>query len=189
MGEHREPIKFRPAERFVKAVMDRRLVLGLTLAALMIFAAPKEIAVGAETPDAANSLHLSCSGRLAFGRTFRSSEAQPSLEFEISVRFGEGEILALVDPETSKVETALCDAEVTSGSLRIKSGDLLPIVWTRLSGATGPFIGEAIASDGDVLALSVEGQEAGGQGRPFALFAAADASAYRGVCKERQSTR
>ncbi len=169
--------------------MGRRVVFGLTLAALMISAPPKQDAAGAEAPDTADSLHLSCAGRLAFGRTFRSSEAQPSLEFEVSVRFGEGEILALVDPETSKVETALYDAEVTSGSLRIKTGDVLPIVWTRLSGVTGPLIGEAIASDGDVLALSVEGQEASGEGRPFALFAAADASAYRGVCKERQSTR
>ena len=184
MAEHPKSTTFRPVERFAKA-LGRPSVFGLTVAALMTVAAPKQFAVGAQTPEGANSLRLSCSGRLAFGRTFRSSEAQLSLEFEVLVRFGEGEILALVDPETSKVDTALYDAEVASGEMRLKSEDAMRVIWTRLSGDTGPLIGEAIAGDGDLLALSVERQEAGGERRPFALFAAAGATAYRGVCLRR----
>ena len=77
--------------------MGRRWVFEFVLAAFLIEAALTRVSVGAEPAGAANGLELSCVGRLEFGRTFLSSEAQPSLEFEVSVRFGEGEILALVD--------------------------------------------------------------------------------------------
>ena len=94
--------------------------------------------------------------------------------------------MALVDPETSKVDTALYDAEVASGEMRLKSEDAMRVIWTRLSGDTGPAHrrGHRQAT-GTSLLLSVEGQEAGGERRPFALFAAAGATAYRGVCLRR----
>lgn len=163
--------------------MACRRSLEIALAASLI-EATLTVAVCAMPEDAANVLVFSCRGRLEFGRTFLSSEAQPSLEFEVSVRFGEGEILALVDPETSRVKTVLYDAEVKSGSLRFKDGDEKRVVWTRLSGATGPLVGEALASDRDVIALSVDRQAPDG-GRPFALFAAAGGRAYRGDCRAR----
>ncbi|HZZ61930.1 MAG TPA: hypothetical protein VFE63_12265 [Roseiarcus sp.] len=166
--------------------MNRRGVFGLALAALLVEASPAQIALSAEPSGAANGVDLSCFGRLAFGRMFLSSEAQQSLEFEVSLRFGEGEILALIDPETSKVDTILYDAEVTSGSLRFKGENERRVIWTRLSGVMGPLVGEAVDSDGDIVALSIERRAPDGGGRPFALFDASGGSAYRGVCRQRR---
>lgn len=164
----------------------RRRVVGWALAALL-FEATQAPPAGRAQPVAApaNGFELACSGTLAFGRTFLSGAAEATLDFEVSVQFGEGEMLALVDPETSKVETVLYDAEVTSGLLRFKGGDDRRIVWTRMSGQTGPLVGEAVASDGDIVALSIERRTTDVDERPFALFAAAGGSAYRGVCRSR----
>jgi hypothetical protein len=102
-------------------------------------------------------------------------------KFEVSATFGEGAIVALVDPETGAVRQPLYDAESTTGYLRFSDGEERTIVWTRMSGAEGALIGEAIMSDGDVLALTIEqGSEA--TQRPFVLFAAAPASLFRGTC-------
>ncbi len=95
--------------------------------------------------------------------------------------FGEGAIVALVDPESSAVLKPLYDAESTTGHLRFTDGEETTIVWTRMSGADGPLIGEAIMSDGDVLSLSIE-QGSEGTQRPFVLFAAAHLSLFRGTC-------
>jgi hypothetical protein len=56
------------------------------------------------------------------------------------------------------------------------------IIWTRMSGADGALIGEAIISDGDVLSLSIEQRSEGTTQRPFVLFAAAHSSLFRGTC-------
>jgi hypothetical protein len=92
-----------------------------------------------------------------------------TLSFEVSITFGEGELLALVDPETSKVDKIIYDAESTSGSLILGEGYETTIVWTRTSGATGPLVGQAITSDGDVIGLSIEPARAGSE-QPFVLF-------------------
>ncbi len=96
--------------------------------------------------------------------------------------FGEGAIVALVDPDSSAVREPLYDAESTSGRLRFSDGEETTVVWTRMSGLGGALVGEAIMSDGDVLALSIEqGSDAAAE-RPFVLFAAASASLFRGAC-------
>ncbi len=51
-----------------------------------------------------------------------------------------------------------------------------------MSGADGALMGEAIMSDGDVLALTIERAAQGATQRPFVLFAAASASLVRGTC-------
>ena len=88
----------------------------------------------------------------------------------------------MVDPETSAVRQPLYDAETTSGRLSFSDGEETTIVWTRMSGADGALVGEAIMSDGDVLVLSVEQAAKGTTERPFVLFAAAPASLVRGTC-------
>ncbi len=160
-----------------------RRILEIALVALPIAAAPTHSAVCGEPARGAPRLDFLCDGQLEPGRPARASDARSSVEFEVTAHFGEGEILAMVDPDTSKIELILYDAEVTSGSLRFKDGDERRVIWTRMSGVTGPLVGEAIASDGNVVALSIEQEARDGVERPFALFSAADGSAYRGVCR------
>ena len=103
------------------------------------------------------------------------------MKFEVSATFGEGAIVALVDPETNAILKPLYDAESTSGHLKFGDGEETTVVWTRMSGADGALTGEAIMSDGDVLALTIE-QGSQGAHRPFTLFAAVSASLLRGTC-------
>ena len=76
------------------------------------------------------------------------------MKFEVSATFGEGAIVALVDPETKAILKPLYDAESTSGHLKFSDGEETTVVWTRMSGADGALMGEAILSDGEVLALT-----------------------------------
>ena len=104
------------------------------------------------------------------------------MKFEVSASFGEGAIVALVDPATNAVRQPLYDAKSTSGRLRLGDGGEATIVWTRMSGADGALVGEAIMSDGDVLALSIDPASGATTGRPFVLFAASPSSLFRGAC-------
>ena len=54
------------------------------------------------------------------------------------------------------------------------------IIWTRMSG--GALMGEAILSDGEVLALTIERAAQETANRSFVLFAAAPPSLVRGTC-------
>ena len=76
----------------------------------------------------------------------------------------------------------LYDAETTIGHLGFSDGEEATIVWTRMSGADGALMGEAIMSDRDVLALTLDPASKGTTGRPFTLFAAASASLVRVTC-------
>lgn len=115
-------------------------------------------------------------------KSFPPSRAGDDAKFEVSATFGEGAIVALVDPETSAIRQPLYDAESTSGRLSFSDGEETTIVWTRMSGADGALVGEAITSDGDALALSIEQASGEKTERPFVLFAAASASLFRGIC-------
>ena len=90
--------------------------------------------------------------------------------------------MALVDPETGAVRQPLYDAESTSGSLKLNGGEETTIVWTRMSGVDGALVGDALMSDGDVLALTIDAATPGTSQRAFTLFAAASASLVRGTC-------
>ena len=115
----------------------------------------------------ASSITFDCAGRTSEGRSLPSFASGAEAKFEVSATFGEGAIVALVDPETSAVRQPLYDAESTSGRLRFSDGEETTIVWTRMSGADGALVGEAIMSDGDVLALrSRTGQGAAPPVRP-----------------------
>ena len=87
----------------------------------------------------------------------------------------------MVSPETNAVVKPLYDAEATTGRLSFSDGEETTMVWTRMSGVKGALLGEAIMSDGDVLALAIEQRSEATQ-RPFVLFAAASGSLVRGTC-------
>jgi hypothetical protein len=129
----------------------------------------------------ASSITFECAGRTSDEKNLAAFSTGAEVKFEVSATFGEGAIVALVDPESSAVLKPLYDAESTTGHLRLSDGEETTIVWTRMSGADGPLIGEAIMSDGDVLSLSIE-QGSEGTQRPFVLFAAAHSSLFRGTC-------
>ena len=133
-------------------------------------------------PGHAFSMTFDCTGRASEGGSLPSFARGREAKFEVSATFGEGAIVALVDPETSAVLKPLYDAESTTGHLSFSDGEETTIVWTRMSGADGALIGEAIMSDGDVLALTIEQGSEGTTQRPFVLFAAARASLFQGTC-------
>jgi hypothetical protein len=127
------------------------------------------------------SVTFDCVGRTSGEKSLPSFASASEATFEVSATFGEGAILALVSPETNAVLRPLYDAETTTGHLSFSDGEETTMVWTRMSGVDGVLVGEAITSDGDVLALTIErGSEA--TQRPFVLFAAASASLFRGSC-------
>jgi hypothetical protein len=138
---------------------------------------PEESSVPAE-----RELTFHCAGRASEDGSLPAFAVGGETKFEVSATFGEGAIVALVDPETSAVLKPLYDAETTVGHLRFSDGEDATIVWTRMSGADGALMGEAIMSDGDVLTLTIEQASEGMSQRPFVLFAAAPASLVRGAC-------
>ena len=160
--------------------MRLEALIGSTVAVLAFSA----YACAAERESGA-TIEFRCAGKLADDGSAAPGGKGPTLTFEVSAAFGEGEILALVDPETRKLEQPLYDAETTSGPLRFGDGDAATIVWTRMSGRDGPLTGEAVLSDGNVAALSIDRPSEAAGARPFILFLAADVSLYRGVCSEK----
>jgi hypothetical protein len=133
------------------------------------------------TAKAALTVTFDCVGRTSDESSPPSFAHRGEAKFEVSATFGEGAIVALVNPETNAVLKTLYDAEATTGHLSFSEGEETTIVWTRMSGVDGVLVGEAIMSDGDVLALTIEqGSEA--TQRPFVLFAAAPASLFHGTC-------
>jgi hypothetical protein len=128
------------------------------------------------------SITFDCAGRISEGRSLPSFASGAEAKFEVFATFGEGAIVALVDPETSAVLEPLYDAEATSGHLRFSDGEETTIVWRRMSGAGGTLMGEAIMGDGDVLALAIENGSEAMMQRPFVPFAEAPASLVRGTC-------
>ena len=135
-------------------------------------------------PDAAHtqSIILDCNGRASEGSGPTSFASGGETGFEVNATFGEGATVALIDPETSAVLKPLYDAETTIGQLRFGGGEETTVVWTRMSGADGALMGEALLSDGEALALTIERAAQGTADRSFLLFAAAQPSLVRGTC-------
>ena len=153
------------------------LGLGASLSSSFSWADDSPVA-GAEK---ASSVIFDCAGRTSDG-TNLSFASGGEAKFEVSATFGEGAIVALADAESSAILKPLYDAETTIGHLGFSDGEEATIVWTRMSGADGALMGEAIMSDRDVLALTIDPAFKGTTERPFTLFAAASASLVRGTC-------
>ena len=152
--------------------------LGLCAAPSLSWADDSAVAGAKE----AVSVTFDCAGRTSDGTHPPSFASGGEAKFEVSATFGEGAIVALVDPESSAVLKPVYDAETAIGHLGFSDGEEATIVWTRMSGADGALMGEAIMSDGDVLALTIDPASQGTTERPFTLFAGATASLIRGPC-------
>jgi hypothetical protein len=131
--------------------------------------------------DDSAPLTLECAGELAFSLPLAKSAN--AISFLTTVPFGEGNFLALANPETGKIERPLYDMEVLSGSFQVAERPPEAIVWTRTSGRSGELIGQAIASDGQIFSLAIQKAAAGSALRPFVLFGTAAATLYRGNCE------
>jgi hypothetical protein len=129
-----------------------------------------------------SSITFDCAGHAPDEKSPPHFASGSEVKFEVSATFGEGAIVALVDPETNAILKPLYDAESTSGHLKFSDGEETTVVWTRMSGADGALMGEAILSDGEVLALTIERAAQGTANRLFVLFAAAPPSLVRGTC-------
>jgi hypothetical protein len=129
-----------------------------------------------------SSITFDCAGHAPDEKSPPHLASGSEVKFEVSATFGEGAIVALVDPETKAILKPLYDAESTSGHLQFSDGKETTVVWTRMSGADGALMGEAILSDGEVLALTIERAGQGTHNRSFVLFAAAPPSLVRGTC-------
>ena len=128
------------------------------------------------------SITFDCAGHAPDEKSPPHFARGSEVKFEVSAIFGEGAIVALVDPGTNAILKPLYDAELTSGHLQFSDGEETTVVWTRMSGADGALMGEAILSDGDVLALTIERAAQGTADRSFVLFAGAARSLVRGTC-------
>jgi hypothetical protein len=129
-----------------------------------------------------SSITFDCAGHAPAEKSPPHFAGGGEVKFEVSATFGEGAIVALVDPETKAILRPLYDAESTSGHLQFSDGEETTVVWTRMSGADGALMGEALLSDGEVLALTIERAAQGTADRSFLLFAAAQPSLVRGTC-------
>ena len=154
------------------------LGLGASLSSSFSWADDSPVA-GAEK---ASSVIFDCAGRTSDGTNLPSFASGGEAKFEVSATFGEDAIVALADAESSAILKPLYDAETTIGHLGFSDGEEATIVWTRMSGADGALMGEAIMSDRDVLALTIDPAFKGTTEHPFTLFAAASASLVRGTC-------
>ena len=75
--------------------------------------------------------------------------------FIVTVPFGEGAGLALVDAETQRPIRMAYAADVLDGRFQSGAEDI-PLIWTRATSARAPLIGQAIRSDGHILTLSID---------------------------------
>lgn len=101
--------------------------------------------------------------------------------FSITVPFGEGESLALLDPETGAVRATIHASDVLAGTLRLPQ-ETLTLVWTRAMSRRAPLVGQAVRGDGHVVVLAVAAPRAGSGARLLQVFDTASALAWPGQC-------
>jgi hypothetical protein len=82
------------------------------------------------------SVTFACAGRALEGESLPSFASGAEAKFEVTATFGEGAVVALVDPETRAIRQLLYDAESTSGRLSFSDGEETTIVWTRMRART-----------------------------------------------------
>lgn len=101
--------------------------------------------------------------------------------FTATVPFGEGVGLALVDPESQKVQRMAHGADVLDGAFA--AGDETAIlVWTRATSARAALIGQAIRGDGHLLTISVARAGAGDAPRAVQVYDTRPDQKWTGAC-------
>jgi hypothetical protein len=138
------------------------------------------VATAFAAPAFCEPLMLKCTGEIAPERN--APAARTSFSFETDVPFGEGNFLALSNPETGKVEKLVYPMEVLTGSFRQERAPPEEIVWTLATSKRGEFVGQVVRSDGQILSLTIASAPKDSAERPFLLFDTAAGSLYRGSC-------
>jgi hypothetical protein len=103
--------------------------------------------------------------------------------FTVTVPFGEGESLALLDPESGKVRATIHASDVLAGTLRLPQ-ETATLVWTRAMSRRAPLVGQAARSDGHLVVLALAAPRGGSGARALQLFDTASARAWNGQCRQ-----
>ncbi|MFO1151377.1 MAG: hypothetical protein U1E62_23630 [Alsobacter sp.] len=103
--------------------------------------------------------------------------------FTVTVPFGEGESLALLDPETAKPRVTVHAADVLPGALRLPGEDAV-LLWSRAMSRRAPLVGQAIRANGHVVALVLSRPRDASGDRTLTLFDSERAAAWNGLCRE-----
>lgn len=126
-------------------------------------------------------LTLACRGDIALAAD-APSEAEAPIAFETTVIFADGELLALVDPETGKPGRPLSPDALTRGSLEIVGREPWPMVWISATGRKATLIGFALKGDASLVSLTIRGPGPDGA-RAFTLFDSRGGGVHRGLCR------
>jgi hypothetical protein len=103
--------------------------------------------------------------------------------FQLSVRFGDGFLIALTEPQTGKVDRLVYDAEVLTGTLHRPGSPAQTIVFTRATSLRASLVGTGITSNGDLVSLVIRSAATGQSDRAFTLFETAGATLLHGSCR------
>jgi hypothetical protein len=103
--------------------------------------------------------------------------------FHLSVPFGEGAGVALVEPDSQRVMAMLHSSDVLVGVFAV-AGDTARILWTRASSARAPLLGVVIQSDGHLLTIQVDRPFGNPATRPLKLFDTATDTIWPGHCSQ-----
>lgn len=105
--------------------------------------------------------------------------------FTASIAFGEGESLALLDPETKAPQGTVHGADVLAGQFAAGS-ETATLLWTRAHSSRGALVGLAIRPDGHVVTLVLERSAGGRDNRRVSVLDSASSKAWPGVCVAHQ---
>lgn len=105
-------------------------------------------------------------------------------EFSVTVTFGEGESLALLDPETGAPQGMVHRSDVLTGQF-VAPAETGTIVWTRANSRRAPLVGLTVRSDGHVVTLMLDRAAASGPERALTVLDSASAAIWRGSCTAR----
>lgn len=118
-----------------------------------------------------------------------SGEAGPAAPawgdaFTVSVPFGEGAALALIDPESQAVRSMVYGADVLVGVFSV-SGDEWPVVWTRATSTRAALLGQVVRSDGHLITVVMGRAPSVGSNRDGRIFDTQSNMAWRLNCLAR----
>jgi hypothetical protein len=103
-------------------------------------------------------------------------------EFRVTVPFGEGESLALLDPETARPRITVHAADVLPGALKLPGEDAV-LLWSRAMSRRAPLVGQAIRANGHVVTVLLSRPRDGSGDRSLTVFDSESAAAWDGQCR------
>lgn len=101
--------------------------------------------------------------------------------FTVSVPFGEGAGLALIDPENQSVRSLVYGAEVLVGAFSA-GGDEWPVVWTRATSARAALLGQVVRSDGHIITVEIRRAQLPGSNRDGQIYDTQSTTAWHLNC-------